>query len=35
VENLTISMMKKFLHGPTSRLKENPRKLAGWNRWNC
>jgi glutamyl-tRNA reductase len=28
VDNLTISVMKKFLHGPTSRLKENPRKLA-------
>ncbi|MBW7995392.1 MAG: glutamyl-tRNA reductase [Candidatus Glassbacteria bacterium] len=28
VEHLTVSVMKKFLHGPTSRLKENPRKLA-------
>ena len=28
VEHLTVAVMKKFLHGPTSRLKEDPRKLA-------
>lgn len=28
VEHLTVAVMKKFLHGPTSRLKENPNKLA-------
>jgi glutamyl-tRNA reductase len=28
VEHLTVALMKKFLHGPTSRLKEDPRKLA-------
>ena len=29
IEKLTVQMLKKFLHGPTSRIKENPRKLAG------
>lgn len=29
IEQLTVRMLKKFLHGPTSRIKENPRKLAG------
>ena len=29
IEKLTVPMLKKFLHGPTSRIKENPRKLAG------
>jgi len=28
VEQLTVQMLKKFLHSPTSRIKENPRKLA-------
>ena len=28
VERLTVQMLNKFLHGPTSRLKENPAKLA-------
>ncbi|MFH1071532.1 MAG: glutamyl-tRNA reductase [Candidatus Glassbacteria bacterium] len=28
VEYLSVAMLKKFLHGPTSRLKEDPRKLA-------
>ncbi len=28
VEHLTVALMKKFLHGPTSRLKGDPRKLA-------
>ncbi len=28
IEQLTVQMLKKFLHGPTSRIKENPRKLA-------
>ncbi|HLA38652.1 MAG TPA: glutamyl-tRNA reductase, partial [Candidatus Glassbacteria bacterium] len=29
VEYLSQAVLKKFLHGPTSRLKEDPRKLAG------
>ncbi len=28
VDFLTVSVLKKFLHGPTSRLKEDPGKLA-------